>query len=380
MQNRASCISFSSLYFVFTDVSLHRYARKQKGNFTHGKSQEEKKPVSFVTFKLKLNPSLFPSLSVSRCEQILSSRVRVGLFLNPKGRERRHFIMRGIASCYNEHAIRVSDSYCSRPSSNQAYLCPKLNPSTRDSVTCMYKLTQKQLFVTLTWAKKLLGQGFSITISNSEISPSKCNARQLRKNKGNEAFESHSFEIQVLWDLSVAKYEEGPEPVGGFYVVVLVDSELGLRLGDKSPIEEVRGLEARFWMVSRSETFSGSAVYATKARFCETGNCHDILIKCGAEEGGSKSHVLSVCVDKKTMFEVKRLRWNFRGNQTIFVDGLVVDMMWDLHDWLFNSNSAASAVFMFRTRSGLDSRLWLEEKTLRKEHDKIGFSLLICAY
>ncbi|KAK8470197.1 hypothetical protein PHAVU_004G098394 [Phaseolus vulgaris] len=52
---------------------------------------------------------------------------------------------------------RVSDSYCSRPS-NQTYLCPKLNPSTRDSVICIYKIsTQKQLFITLTWAKKLLG-------------------------------------------------------------------------------------------------------------------------------------------------------------------------------------------------------------------------------
>lgn len=303
--------------------------------------------------------------------------------------------MRSIASCYNEHAIRVSDSYCSRPS-NQAYLCPELNPSTRDSVTCMYKLslikTQKQLFITITWAKKLLGQGFTITISNSEhsLSPSnnKSNARQLRKNKGNETFQSQNFQVQVLWDLSDAKYEEGPEPVGAFYVVVLVDSELGLRLGDKnSLIEELLSnldaKEANFSLVSRSETFSGTTVYATKAKFSQTGSSHDILIRCGAEaeRGEPKGHVLSVCVDKKTMFQVKRLRWNFRGNQTIFVDGLVVDMMWDVHDWLFNSNSASSAVFMFRTRSGLDSRLWLEEKSLHahKEQDKIGFSLLICA-
>ncbi|KAK7396642.1 hypothetical protein VNO78_17788 [Psophocarpus tetragonolobus] len=297
--------------------------------------------------------------------------------------------MRGIASCYNEHAIRVSDSYCSRPS-NQAYHCPKLNPSTRDSVTCIYKLnlikTQKQPFIRLTWTKKLLGQGFSITITNSENSPSKLNARQLEKTKGNETFQSHNFQVQVLWDLSDAKHEEGPEPVGGFYVVVLLDTELGLRLGDQNPsIEELPNHDAdakepSFSMVSRSETFSGAAVCATKAKFCETGISHDILIKCGAEEGASKGHVLSVCVDKKTMFQVNRLRWNFRGNQTIFVDGLVVDMMWDVHDWLFNSNSA-SAVFMFRTRSGLDSRLWLEEKTLNphKERDKIAFSLLISA-
>ncbi|KAI5425585.1 hypothetical protein KIW84_031410, partial [Lathyrus oleraceus] len=102
---------------------------------------------------------------------------------------------------------------------------------------------------------------------------------------------------------------------------------------------------------------------------------------CGVEDG-SKSHSLCLFMDKKMVFQVKRLKWNFRGNQTIFVDGLVVDMMWDLHDWIFNhhSNDSVSCVFMFRTRSGLDSRLWLEEKNLQKEkeQDRIGFSLLIC--
>ncbi|KAI4349014.1 hypothetical protein L6164_009671 [Bauhinia variegata] len=130
-------------------------------------------------------------------------------------------------------------------------------------------------------------------------------------------------------------------------------------------------------MVARSERFSGStSVYSTKAQFCEAGIDHDILIKCGAEGEGSKGDVLSVSIDDKTIFQAKRLRWNFRGNQAIFVDGLLVDMMWDVHDWIFNSNSG-SAVYMFRTRSGLDSRLWLEEKNL--ENDKFGFSLLICA-
>ncbi|KAJ1418865.1 hypothetical protein SESBI_15465 [Sesbania bispinosa] len=298
--------------------------------------------------------------------------------------------MRGIASCYNEHAIRVSDSYCSRPSSNQVYLCTKLNHSSiQDSVSCIYKVnlisTQKQLLIKITWTKKLIGQGFNINITNHTFS-SKFNANtntplQLRKNKGRETFQAHNFEVKLLWDLSGAKYDEGPEPVGGFYVVVLVDSELGLRLGDKEEKSlELNVKEANFSMVSRSERFSGTTVYATKAKFCETGIEHEIVIKCGAEEEGSKSPVLSVCMDKKTMFQVKRLRWNFRGNQTIFVDGLVVDMMWDVHDWLFNPNSA-SAVFMFRTRSGLDSRLWLEEKNLqtRKEQERIGFSLLICA-
>ena len=79
------------------------------------------------------------------------------------------------------------------------------------------------------------------------------------------------------------------------------------------------------------------------------------------------------------MIRVKRLHWNFRGNQTIFVDGLLVDLLWDVHDWFFNPSSSGYAVFMFRTRSGMDSRLWLEEKNAHKDKDRVEFSLLIYA-
>ncbi|XP_028768445.1 uncharacterized protein LOC114726038 [Neltuma alba] len=295
--------------------------------------------------------------------------------------------MRSITSCYNEHAVRISDSYCSGPS-NQAYLCPKQSPSARDSITCTYRVDlsqQKQLLITLNWTKKLMGQGFCIAISNTNPTSS-ANSRQLVNSKGNETFQIHDFKIQVLWDLSDAKYDSGPEPASGFYVIVLVDSDLGLRLGDKE--EESSGeVEAKTGgsnssMVYRRERFSGSHIYSTKAQFCETGDVHEILIKWVVEEEGSKTkgHVLCVSIDKKTILEVKRLRWNFRGNQVMFLDGVLVDMMWDVHDWLFKP-SKRSAVFMFRTRSGMDSRLWLEEKTLgaHKDAHRIGFSLLLCA-
>lgn len=299
--------------------------------------------------------------------------------------------MKGITSCYNERAIRISDSYCSGPSRSshaQAYLCPKQsNNSVPDSVTSIYKVnltSQKNLLITLTWAHKL---SFTITINSD--------SHQFTTNKGTiQAFQSSEFKVQVVWDLQGAKYETGPEPVGGFYVVVLVDSELGIRVGDKEEewMEELK--VNRSIMVCRSERFCfyGRCVYRTKARFCESGISHEIVIKCVADEDeeedeGSKwrDHVLCVCIDKKMRFEVRRLRWNFRGNQAIFVDGLLVDMMWDVHDWVVKGSNDGCGVFMFRTRSGFDSRLWLEDKTKfgghKDHHDdsNIGFSLLIRA-
>ncbi|XP_015898695.3 uncharacterized protein LOC107432139 [Ziziphus jujuba] len=299
--------------------------------------------------------------------------------------------MRSLATCYSEHAVKVSDSYCSGPS-NQSYRSPKHNSSIPNEVTCIYNAElsiQKQLLITLTWRTNLIGQGFNINIGdNASSSASKLDSsfKRIQKNRGSKTLQFCNTKIEVLWDISTAKYGKGPEPINGFYVMVLADSEIGLLLGDKDDeiLKTKKGIqEAKFSLVCRSERFYGNAVYSTKAQFCDSGIQHEIVIKCEREEEeeleGPKSPVLCVYIDKKIVFQVKRLRWNFRGNQAIFLDGLLVDMMWDVHGWFFNPTSG-SAIFMFRTRSGLNSRLWLEEKVLaQKGKDKAEFSLLIFA-
>ncbi|KAJ4844729.1 hypothetical protein Tsubulata_025792, partial [Turnera subulata] len=290
-----------------------------------------------------------------------------------------------IATCYSEHAIKVSDSYCSGPSS-RAYQSPNLTPSIPNSVSCVYRVNlsnQTSLLITLTWCKRLISQGLTINIGDHNSSPSKieANSYQPQKAKGTKTFQRCDSNIEVLWDLSTAYYGTGPEPVSGFYVVVLADLEQVLLVGDVDEEDNIqnpktKSLATKSSLVSRNEHVSaGNAVYLTKAQFCDSGRAHDIMIKCSGEEDGPRNPVLSVCIDNKKIFQVKRLRWNFRGNQIIFLDGLLVDMMWDLHDWFFKEDSG-SAIFMFRTRSGLDSRLWLEEGNL--EHrgtDRAEFSL-----
>ncbi|KAF3448478.1 hypothetical protein FNV43_RR09191 [Rhamnella rubrinervis] len=295
--------------------------------------------------------------------------------------------MRSIATCYSEHAINVSDSYCSGPS-NQAYLTSEQTPSVPYEVRCIYKIelsTEKQLLITLTWRNSLTGQGLTINVGENPSSQSKLGSgfkQQLQKNKGTKTFQFYNSKVEVFWDISTAKYDKGPEPISGFNVIVLVDSELGLVLGDKHDDLDLKKTKtgnpkAKFSLVCRSEHCSGNAVYSTKAKFCDTGAAHDIVIKCGGEHRESKSSVLSVFIDKKVIFQVKRLRWNFRGNQAIFLDGVLVDMMWDVHDWFFNPISGY-AIFMFRTRSGFHSRLWLEEKILEhKGQERLSFP---CSY
>ncbi|KAF8395344.1 hypothetical protein HHK36_019290 [Tetracentron sinense] len=296
--------------------------------------------------------------------------------------------MRDIGSCFGEYATKVSDSSCTS-SSNQAYLSPNLTPSIQNAVTSLYKTrlsTQKQLLITVTWCKNLMDQGLSINFGDdpSSILKFNTNSRLFHKKKGIRTFESGSSKIEVFWDLTTAKYEAGPEPITGFYVMIMVDSELGLLLGDMIQELATKKLKtgipvAQFSLVSRREHFSGNTRYSTKAKFRDTGKDHDILIRCSREDKGLKYPELTVCIDEKKVIHVKRLQWNFRGNQCIYIDGVLVDMMWDVHDWFFNPGSG-NAVFMFRKRSGLDSRLWLEEKLVQKEHERVEFSLLIYAY
>ncbi|OMO90201.1 hypothetical protein COLO4_19305 [Corchorus olitorius] len=299
--------------------------------------------------------------------------------------------MRDIVSCFSENAVTtVSHSSCSSYPTN-ACISPSLVPSVQNAVTGIYKVilsTEKQFLIKVTWCKNQTGQGLSINFGDE--SPSTCsfklntNLRFFRKKKGNKMIESDNSKIEVFWDLSTAKYDAGPEPVDGFYVLVMVDSEIGLILGDMAEETVTKKFKitktpvAKVSLISRQEHCSGNTLYSTKAQFCDTGIVHDVLIRCSGEHEGLKYPVLSVCIDKKTVIRVKRLQWNFRGNQTIFVDGLLVDLMWDVHDWFFNPGNG-SAVFMFRTRSGLDSRLWLEEKLLQKDQDRVEFSLLIYA-
>ncbi|EYU36095.1 hypothetical protein ABFS82_14G235300 [Erythranthe guttata] len=323
--------------------------------------------------------------------------------------------MRDIRSCVSEYAVGVvSDKSCiniiNSPDSS--------TPSILNSVTCYYKTlvsTQKQIpMITITWAKNTPSSDQSLTIifgkeEEEEITTFKLNTnpRLFKKLKGTKSIQyCLTTKIDISWDLSSARYQTGPEPVSGYYILITIDSEPGLVLGDLTRRQPISKPGTKFSLVSRREHFSGgTAHYSTKTRFGDSGRAHDVSIRCsGEEEGGGVvkknvgNWVLSVCIDKKMVVNVKRLKWNFRGNQTIFLDGLLLDLMWDLHAWFFrkrngndngngNGNGNGNAgVFMFRTRrsTGSDSSLWrLEEddKTTSYKGQDCGvdFSLMIYA-
>jgi hypothetical protein len=146
----------------------------------------------------------------------------------------------------------------------------------------------------------------------------------------------------------------------------VADAEFVLLLGDLSRgyVEQLHGgiPVAASRMVRRRERFVGCGRWSTRARFSEAGAEHEIGVALDGDAEGW------VAVDGRKVVQLRRLRWNFRGSHTIFVDGgAPVEMTWDLHGWLFQAGggephpSPPCALFTFQTRGVSETRLWTEE-------------------
>ncbi|KAJ3674630.1 hypothetical protein LUZ60_005246 [Juncus effusus] len=283
--------------------------------------------------------------------------------------------MRDFPSCFGESGVQIADS------------SGKASPNL---VTCLYQayLLNKPCVITITWCKTMMGQGLTISIDDSS---SQCLCKLdikpwlFSKRKGSKTLEIDTGKLEIYWDLSRAKFGSGPEPSEGYYVAVLFDSEMVLLLGDlpkeayrktgtnpssssnSSPSDSLSTKNAVF--IAKKEHIYGKKIYNAKARFNESGKSHDISIEC--DVNGLKDPCLEIRVDKKRVMQIKRLPWKFRGNQTILVDGNPIEVLWDVHSWLFGgAPSGGNAVFMFQTG----------QQTGQMGQTGFGFSLILYAW
>ncbi|KAL3573644.1 hypothetical protein D5086_024257 [Populus alba] len=207
--------------------------------------------------------------------------------------------MRDFPSCFGENGVQVADSSSSNTSKNAQNL-----------VTCVYqcRIRGRSCLITITWSKNLMGQGLSVGIDDSA---------------------NHCL----------SKFGSGPEPSEGFYVAVVVDRQMALFLGDmrKEAFKKTGAtpIPSNSVFVAKREHVFGKKAFRTKAQFCDNGQIHDLVIEC--DTIGVSDPCLLLRVDCKTVMQVKQLRWKFRGNHTILVDGLAIELFWDVHNWLFET-------------------------------------------
>ncbi|XP_062183760.1 uncharacterized protein LOC133887792 [Phragmites australis] len=286
--------------------------------------------------------------------------------------------MKDLVSCFSEHAVRISDVACSG-GANAADAAGAVGGGGRgaavSAVTSVYRsqlsASGKDLLIDVTWSRASDGPALSVTVH--EVTAASCHRagaapRHLHKKKGSGTFTAGSCVVGVFWDYTAARYGGArPEPVSGFYVAVVADAEFVLLLGDMSkgyierlhsgvPISGSR-------MARRRERFVGCGCWSTRARFSDSGAEHEIGV--GLDGGDAEAWV---SVDGRKVVQLRRLRWNFRGSHTLFLDGgAPVDMTWDLHGWLFHAGgelphaSSSCAVFTFQARGASETRLWTDD-------------------
>ncbi|TKY74778.1 kinesin heavy chain [Spatholobus suberectus] len=203
--------------------------------------------------------------------------------------------------------------------------------------------------VSLTWSRSIVGRSLHIQLHPFDSPPFLSFHLHIRpflfwKKHGAKRLAS---DTHLFWNLSKARFGPGPEPVSGFYVALVVRDHMTLLIGDaaKDAYSKSRAREpkTRQFLLLKKEHVLADRVYSTRATF--GGKAREIQIDCGYRDHSR----LCFSVDGEKVLQIKRLKWKFRGNERVQVDGVHVQISWDLYNWLFDKdNGDAHAIFMFK--------------------------------
>nr|GEV10765.1 hypothetical protein [Tanacetum cinerariifolium] len=165
--------------------------------------------------------------------------------------------------------------------------------------------------------------------------------------------------VHIHYDLSRAKFGLGPDPVSGFYIAGIISGQMALLVGDSpkqafSKAKSTNPENSQITILRREHVYGISTKkYNTQATF--RGKTRDITIDCSRVSCGDESR-LCFSVDNKRVLVVKHLQWKFRGNERVEIDGMHIQVSWDVYNWLFDEETDDGyALFMFRfEKSGFD--------------------------
>ncbi|KAA8527596.1 hypothetical protein F0562_034689 [Nyssa sinensis] len=216
--------------------------------------------------------------------------------------------MRDFPSCFGENGVQVADASCS-----------SVTKASQNLVTCIYqcKLFGKSCLITIAWSKNLMGQSLSVEIEDlSTQCLCKVDVRPslFSKRKGSKCLELNSAKIDLYWDLSLAKFGTGPEPLEAFYLAVLCKGEMVLLIGDlrKEAFKKTNATPAlsNAMFISKREHIFGKRVYVTKVQFCDHGQIHELSIEC--DTVGVDDPCLLIRIDSKVVMKFSCFKLVYR--------------------------------------------------------------------
>ncbi|XP_061346315.1 uncharacterized protein LOC133291969 [Gastrolobium bilobum] len=225
------------------------------------------------------------------------------------------------------------------------------------------KIADQCRLITITWCKNLLLHVLSVSVEGPQGETQySCKVVELKpwyfsRKQGSKRFIVDGKEVDVFWDFKAAKFNgEKTEPTSEYYVAVVCDEEVVLLLGDlKKDAYRRTGCRPSLIdpiLVSKKEHIFGKKKFSTRAKFHEKGRCHEISIECKKRGNGSDSvsgvqPEMEIRFDGHLVIHVNNLQWKFRGNESIHLNKMRVEVYWDVHDWLF-SPGLKHALFIFK--------------------------------
>ncbi|KAG8058418.1 hypothetical protein GUJ93_ZPchr0002g26540 [Zizania palustris] len=234
------------------------------------------------------------------------------------------------------------------------------------------KINGAPRLVTAVWNKNLINQSFTISIDRHNAAAAgedgvgddgplthkvELKPWPFWSKKGLKTLDVDDDRLDIFWDLRSAKFSaSSPEPAGGYYVALVSQEEVILVLGDgkKNAYKRTKSrpsLEDAV-LVCRRESVFGRRSFAARARLDATtadgkkDKDHEIVIETSL--AAARDPEMTITVDGVVLVHVKSLQWKFRGNETVLVDQAPVQLLWDVHDWIFAGQPVSQAVFIFK--------------------------------
>lgn len=257
---------------------------------------------------------------------------------------------------------------------------PESNPA-HNFVTCIYttKLADAVHSTTVTWAKTVISHTLYMTVEDDDDRHYTCKIDlktwQFWGKKGLKSFQVADTRVDVFWDLRNAMFAASPEPASGYYVAMVSQEEVVLLLGAQKS-EALKRARARMpeeaRLVHKKEIVFAKKCFCTKTTLGQERREHSIMIESAL--AGPYDPEMWISVDGVESIRVPNLHWRFRGNETIVVGNVFVQILWDVHDWLYSANHSGVGIFVFRRCRDQKESFW------DFLHDRPLFSLAFCHF
>ncbi|KAJ4833418.1 hypothetical protein Tsubulata_016410 [Turnera subulata] len=230
---------------------------------------------------------------------------------------------------------------------------PSTSKAPNSSVTFIYEANVVGLSrnVTITWSKNVMNYSLVISVENpsdeSQYYTCKIDLKawQFWGKKGLKSFDVDGKRVDVYWDFRQAKFSSNPEPSSDYYVAMVYEEEVVLLIGDleKDAFKRIKKRPSVVdpVLLCKKENVYGKRSFCTKAMLHNGRAEHDVAIEFSLSGLGDPEMWISV--DGYEVIHVMNLHWRFRGNENVTFNDVVVEIFWDVHDWVYNSNSTPAA-------------------------------------